>query len=243
MFRPSLNACRRFNRREDGGSCRAAPALIGRATHGRRRHGRRTLWLAAFRLVLVSAGLATVLAGAGCVQQMADQPRYEPLEASPFFDDGRASRPLVEGTVPRGQLRADVPFFTGKRGGKPIEQFPRRLLKDTEPDRLLARGRERYDIFCSVCHGRVGTGDGMVVRAGFPQPPSYHIERLRNAPPGHFFDVITNGIGRMRDYAAEVPPQDRWAIVAYIRALQLSQHADVSELSEADRKQLEQLSE
>jgi mono/diheme cytochrome c family protein len=172
---------------------------------------------------------------------MADQPRYDPLEASTFFDDGRASRPLTEGTVARGQLRVDEAFFTGKENGVLVTEFPQRVFDGSNATAVLARGRDRFEIFCSVCHGRIGNGEGMVVRSGFPKPPPYNIDRLRGAPPGHFFDVMTNGLGRMPSYAAQVPPDDRWAIAAYIRALQLSQFAQVSELPEEDRRRLQEI--
>ncbi len=164
---------------------------------------------------------------------MADQPRYKPLARSTFFGDERSARPLVPGTVARGQLRADGEYFTGKSGGKPVDTFPFPITRES-----LERGQERFDIFCAPCHDRVGTGQGMVVRRGFRAPPSYHTDRLRQAPVGHFFDVITNGFGAMPDYAAEVPPRDRWAIAAYIRALQLSQDATLADVPPAERQRL-----
>jgi mono/diheme cytochrome c family protein len=170
---------------------------------------------------------------AGCQQQMADQPRYEPLQRSTFFGDERSARPLPPGTVARGHLNADQAFYTGMSGGTPVATFPLRVTPE-----VLARGRERFDIFCAPCHGRTGNGDGMVVRRGFRPPPSYHVDRLRQAPVGHFFDVMTKGFGAMPDYAAQVPPRDRWAIAAYIRALQLSQHATLADVPPAERKQL-----
>jgi mono/diheme cytochrome c family protein len=169
-----------------------------------------------------------------CQQKMADQPRYRPLAKSEFFEDGRSARPLVEGTVARGQLRADEAFFTGKANGKLVERFPFPITKA-----VLLRGQDRFNIYCSPCHDRLGTGRGMIVRRGYYQPPSYHTERLRAAPPGHFFQIITNGFGVMPDYAQQVPPQDRWAIIAYIRALQLSQHAPAADLPESARRKLE----
>jgi mono/diheme cytochrome c family protein len=151
---------------------------------------------------------------------MHDQPRYEPLEASDFFADGRASRPAVPGTVARGSLEEDEVLRTGRVGDRFAEDFP-----VTVDRKLLDRGRERYDIFCSPCHDRLGTGRGMVVRRGFPEAASFHIERLRKAEPGWYFDVVTNGFGRMPGYAAQLRPRDRWAVVAYIRALQRSRSA------------------
>jgi hypothetical protein len=174
----------------------------------------------------------TVLAG--CRQKMADQPRYEPLGRSTFFDDERAARPLVEGTVARDQLRTDEHLYQGKQHGKLVDTFPFPVTLA-----VLSRGRERYDIFCSPCHDRVGTGQGMIVRRGYRAPPSLHIERLRQAPAGHFFDVMTNGFGVMPDYTQQIRPADRWAIVAYVRALQFSQHAAVADVPADRRKQLE----
>lgn len=169
-----------------------------------------------------------------CQQQMADQPRYKPLAKSDFFGDERASRPLVEGTVARGYLRADEQLYTGKINGKPAETFPFPVDQKT-----LLRGQARYDIFCSPCHDRVGTGQGMIVRRGYRPPPSYHIDRLRAAPAGYFFDVMTHGFGAMPDYAEQIPPHDRWAIVAYIRALQLSQNATLADVPGNQRQALE----
>jgi hypothetical protein len=177
--------------------------------------------------------LLMLCAAAGCRQDMHDQPKYEPLEASSFFPDGRASRPLVPGTVPWGQLREDTHLYEGKVAGKPAETFPFPIDLKT-----MERGQERYNIYCSPCHDRVGNGDGMVVRRGFRRPPSYHIERLRQAPPGYFYDVIRNGFGAMQDYAAQIPVRDRWAIVAYIRALQFSQNATLNDVPETERQNL-----
>lgn len=185
----------------------------------------------ALALVLLSA-LCLALAAA-CQQQMADQPRYKPLARSTFFGDERSARPLVPGTVARGHLDADAAFYTGKAGDRLVDRLP---LPVTQA--LLERGQERFNIFCSPCHDRTGSGNGMVVRRGFRHPPSYHIDRLRQAPIGHFFDVITHGFGAMPDYAAQVPPRDRWAIAAYIRALQLSQDATLADVPPAERQRL-----
>jgi hypothetical protein len=165
---------------------------------------------------------------------MHDQPKYEAFEASPFFQDGRASRPLVAGTVARGQLREDTHLYEGKIGGKPAETFPFPVTLQ-----VLQRGQERYNIYCTPCHDRIGNGEGMVVRRGFRRPPSYHLDRLRQAPPGYFYDVITNGFGAMQDYSAQIPVRDRWAIVAYVRALQLSQNAALSDVPEEERQSLQ----
>lgn len=169
----------------------------------------------------LSAALLAVLASSGgCRLDMHDQPRYKPLAESDFFGDGRSARPVVENTVARGQLRNDEHFFEGKVDGLPAATLPMELTPE-----LLERGRQRFEIFCSPCHGHAGYGDGMVVQRGLRPPPSFHIDRLRNSPPGHFFDVITNGFGAMYSYASRVEPRDRWAVIAYIRALQLSQNA------------------
>jgi len=162
------------------------------------------------------------LAGLGCRQDMHDQPKYKPFRQSEFFTDGMAMRPFVKGTVARGTLREDVPFYTGKSGKDFVTELPVPLTAD-----LLERGRGEFQVFCSPCHGRTGMGDGVIVQRGFKRPTSYHVDRLRQTPVGYFYDVITNGYGAMSDYAAQVPVEDRWAIVAYIRALQLSQYAPV----------------
>jgi mono/diheme cytochrome c family protein len=174
----------------------------------------------------VGALLVAVVALAGCRHDMQDQPRFKPLAESDFYSDLRSARPPVEGTVARGQLDADVYFYTAKIGNNPGDYMPFPVSSD-----VLARGRERYDIYCAPCHSRLGDGNGVVPSRGFPRkPPSFHIERLRKAPLGYFFDVMTNSFGIMPDYAAQIPPQDRWAIVAYIRALQLSQGATASDV-------------
>ena len=180
-----------------------------------------------------SCAIAASLGLIACQQKMADQPRYEPLQKSHFFDDQRASRPLVEGTVARGHLDADEQLYAGKSGGAPATTFPFPVDRQ-----VLLRGQQRYNVFCSPCHDRVGTGQGMIVRRGYRPPPSFHIDRLRAAPPGHFFDVISHGFGAMPDYAAQIPPRDRWMIAAYIRALQLSQNAAIGDVPESDRRVL-----
>jgi mono/diheme cytochrome c family protein len=174
-----------------------------------------------------------LLALTGC-DNMYDQPKYKPLQPSPFFADGRSSRTPVPDTVARGEARIDRHFYQGKVNGKVAETLPFPVTPE-----VLARGRERFNIFCSVCHGRLGDGQGMVVQRGFPPPPSYHIARLREAPIGYFFDVMTNGFGVMYSYADRVPVKDRWAIAAYIRALQLSQNASLNDVPAEARAQLE----
>ena len=156
---------------------------------------------------------------------MRNQPRYDTLEGSDFFADGRSARQPVRDTVARGQLQIDDHLYKGNVNGELATTFP---VPTTQ--KILARGQERYNIYCSPCHDGVGTGNGIIVQRGFKRPASFHIDRLREASVGYFFDVITNGYGVMYDYSARVAPRDRWAIVAYIRALQLSQHAPVAEL-------------
>jgi len=183
--------------------------------------------------LLAGAVLASLL-GAGCRQDMHDQPRYKPLARSDFFDDRRTSRPLLAGTVARGQLHEDTAFYQGKQGQAFVAAFP--LPVDAA---LVARGRQRFQIYCTPCHGQIGSGDGMVVKRGYRQPPTFHQDRLRSAKPGYFFDVITNGFGAMPDYAAQIPAADRWAIVAYLRALQLSQYASIDDVPAERRGGLE----
>ena len=179
--------------------------------------------------------LLAVLVLTGCdLRDMYQEPKYEPLQPSAFFDDGRSARPLTPDTVARGQLRTNAVFFTGKSGTNFVTQLPVPVTKD-----LLLRGEERFDIFCAPCHDRVGTGHGMIVQRGFRPPQSFHIPRLREAPPGYFYDVISTGFGAMSDMASQISPEDRWAIVAYMRALQLSQHATLANLPADQRQKLE----
>jgi mono/diheme cytochrome c family protein len=176
------------------------------------------------------AVVCLMVVASGCRQDMHDQPKYQPLERSSFFEDGRASRPLLAGTIAQGQLREDAHLYTGKSGKDPVTTFPFPIT-----EQVLRRGQQRYNIYCSPCHDRLGTGLGMVVRRGLRQPPSYHIDRLRQSPVGYFFDVISNGFGAMPDYATEIQPVDRWAIVAYIRVLQRSQQATLADVP-ADKR-------
>lgn len=200
------------------------------------------------RTSLLACALA-LLAG-GCRREMYDQPKLESMERYDFFADRRSLRPQPTGTVARGRLLEDRHLYTGysEQAKQPVELFPtseealeRALARLAGPPLAesfpfpiarehFARGRERFEIFCAPCHGLAGYGDGMVVRRGFRRPPSYHIERLRQAPVGHFFDVISRGIGAMDDFADRIPPEDRWAIVAWLRALQLSQWARLPEV-------------
>jgi mono/diheme cytochrome c family protein len=164
---------------------------------------------------------------------MFDQPRANPLRESKFFADGAASRPIPPHTVARGRLDDDDAFVAGKIGTNLVAAIPVPVTPE-----LLERGRERFEIYCTPCHGRTGEGNGIVVQRGFPAPPSYHIDRLREAPDGHFFDVMTRGYGVMYSQASRVPVADRWAIVAYIRALQLSRHATMQDVPEGERSKL-----
>jgi mono/diheme cytochrome c family protein len=185
-----------------------------------------------------------------CREDMQNQPKYKPYRASTFFKDGQSGRQLVEGTVARGHLNDDKLFYTGKtdetgsqsqsQGVTPSEfkgftsTFPIAVSAE-----VLNRGQERFNIYCSVCHDRTGGGEGMVVKRGYKKPPSFHIDRLRQAPVGYLYDVITNGFGAMPDYSAQIEAKDRWAIVAYLRALQVSQNTNVETLSADERKKLE----
>ena len=219
--------------------------------------------------VFVLLVFVAVLANA-CRQDMHDQPKYRPLrpvEQVGTINDGRSARPAVEGTVARGELKDDVEFYTGKQagsdqntaktpaaaanqsadqstaGGTPelqgfVTEFPFQI---TESD--LNRGQERFNIYCSVCHGPLGDGGGMIPKRGFRKPPSYHDDRLRKAPVGYFFDVVTNGFGNMPDYSAQIEPIDRWRIIAYIRALQLSQSATVADVPPDKRGELNKKAE
>jgi hypothetical protein len=183
--------------------------------------------------------LLALLFLSGCRSEMYDQPRYKPYHASGFFDDGSSARPLVAGTVARpdptarGKASAEH-FDTGKIGGKLADVLPFPVDRS-----VLERGQGRYRIFCTPCHGELGNGRGMIVRRGFNPPPTFHSDELRKQPVGHFFDVMTRGYGTMYSYASRIPPRDRWTIAAYIRALQLSQHAVASDLSAEDRARIE----
>jgi mono/diheme cytochrome c family protein len=177
--------------------------------------------------------LALALPFAACRPDMMNQPKAKPLSESDFFSNQAVARPIPPHTVERGGARENAAFYTGLTNGTYVTRLPVKLTPE-----LLARGRERFDVMCAECHDRTGSGSGMVVQRGFPQPPSYHVPRLRNAPIGHFFDVITNGYGVMYSYAASVEPEDRWAIAAYIRALQLSHNMKASELTAAEQQKV-----
>ena len=177
------------------------------------------------RLLGPAAVACALVLAAGCRLDMHVQPKLKPLRQSDFFADQRGSRPLPPGTVARSQLRADTYFYTGMVGKEPGNEMPFPATRE-----VLERGHQRFNIYCAPCHSELGDGNGMIVQRGYRHPPSYQDPKLLQAPLGHFFDVMTNGFGAMPDYASQVPPRDRWAIAAYIRALQLSQHATLAEV-------------
>ena len=176
--------------------------------------------------ILAAIMLALAASGVACRQDMHDQPKYTPLRPSDFFEDGRSARPLPEGTVARGHLNDDAAFYTGKGpDGQPLDTFPFPVTKE-----VIVRGQDRFNIYCTPCHDHTGYGNGLIVRRGYRHPPSYHTDKIRQLANGFIFDVITNGFGAMPDLAAQIPPRDRWAIVAYVRALQLSQNASINDV-------------
>jgi hypothetical protein len=185
-----------------------------------------------FKMLMLLMTVA-ILAIAGCRQQMADQPYKRPLEPSNFFDDGMASRPVEPGTVARTGREQNDQQFNGKVDGKLVDTFPFEVTME-----VLARGQERYEIFCSPCHDRLGTGQGMIVRRGFTPARSFHETRLREAPPGHFFEIMTQGFGPMPSYANQLSEHDRWAVIAYIRALQFSRNVRLDQLPPEDRAKM-----
>lgn len=179
-------------------------------------------------LGLCAAAFFLFLSGCQLKQDMAHQPKARPLSPTEFFDDGRSERPLLENTVARGALADDALFVP-----KDSNNFPLPVNQE-----LLERGQERYQIFCTPCHGLQGDGNGLIVMRGMKQPPSYHQDRLRQVPNGYLYDVVTNGFGAMLGYSAQIPPRDRWAIIAYVRALQLSRNAHVADLPGDVREKL-----
>lgn len=184
-------------------------------------------------LLLAAAALLVL---SGCRQDMQDMPRYTPLRRSDFFADQRSQRPPVEGAIARGHLKDDAAFYTGKDpAGRFVAEFPFPVTRQ-----VLTRGQQRFNVYCAPCHDSLGNGLGMIVRRGYRRPPSYHIDRLREVSNGYLYDVITNGFGAMPDYAAQIPPADRWAIVAYLRALQRSQHATAKDVPPEAMAQLNQ---
>jgi mono/diheme cytochrome c family protein len=184
------------------------------------------------RTIAGLSAMAAMLVLAGCRQDMHDQPKFFPQRGTSFYADGRSVRPQVENTVARNQLHQDAYFFTGLQNGKEGDGLPLPLTPE-----LMQRGQERYNIYCTPCHSRVGNGDGMIVQRGYRPAGDFHTDRLRNAPLGHFFNVMTNGYGAMPDYAAQLTPEDRWAVTAYIRALQLSQNAKQADVAAGEHVQ------
>lgn len=196
-----------------------------------------TLWIFRLRMSRISKypfilGFALFAVMSGCTD-MYNGNRMKPLEESKFYADRLSSRPLMDGTVARGHVRNDSLLYTGKIQGQFADMFPLKVTKT-----VLEHGRERFNTFCSPCHGRLGNGRGMIVMRGFPQPNSFHSDSVRARPAGYYFDIITNGFGRMYSYAPSIPVEDRWTIVAYIRALQASQNVSVAELSETEQKKI-----
>jgi hypothetical protein len=175
--------------------------------------------------ILATSAIAGVSLLAGCRQDMHNQPKFVPQRGTDFYADGRSVRPQVENTVARGQLHEDAYFYTGMQGGKEGDAMPFPVTMQ-----VLERGQERYNIYCTPCHSRVGNGVGMIVQRGYSKAGNFHTLRLQAAPLGHFFNVMTNGYGSMPDYSAQLTPADRWAVVAYIRALQLSQNANTTDI-------------
>jgi hypothetical protein len=176
---------------------------------------------------------ATLAMGTACRRDMQDQPKYKPLGESRFFADGREARPIPAGTIARDELNDTDTFHTGEANGTFLDRIPMPV-----DSKVLERGRDRFDIYCSPCHGRLGDGNGMIAQRGLRAPANFHTERLREVPPGYIYQVIANGSGGMGDYGDQVPPSDRWAIVAYIRALQLSQSASLADVPSQTRPQL-----
>jgi mono/diheme cytochrome c family protein len=217
--------------------------------------------LRTYLCALAQSGLFFCLLLAGCRQDMAAQPKYRPLQESDLFPDNQASRPIEPGTVARGYLRADAALFAGAEQADPRPAWVAALVgagnpwnvlgliaRATQPadkfpfpvtEEVMHRGRERFNIYCAVCHGRLGDGNGKIVQRAYLRPPSYHNDRLRQAPVGHFYEVITHGFGGMPDYAQQIPPRDRWAIIAYIRALQESQNSRLQDIPEGEQRRLQ----
>jgi mono/diheme cytochrome c family protein len=194
-----------------------------RQRHHYLRDGARVVTILVFSVIVSS-----------CRKGMVNQQHLKPLAEETFFRDGSGARPIPPHTIARGHLNEDQQFFEGKSGGQLATTFPASVTRQ-----MIEHGRESFDVYCAVCHGKTGEGDGMIVQRGFPVPPSLHEERLRKAPVGHFFDVITNGYGIMYPYASRVRAEERWAIIAYIRALQLSQHATLDDADSLHREQLQ----
>ena len=217
---------------------RGKPARDAREGRRQKAEGRTAILQSRFFLFCLLPSAFCLLLLTGCRQKMANQPRYDPLEPSTFFQDGMSARPRLAGTVARGELSTDPFLDTGKINGQVADGFPFAVTAE-----VIDRGQERYNIYCTPCHGRLGDGNGMIPARGLRRPPSFHTQTLRTATTGHFFDVMTNGFGAMPPYAGQVTAKDRWAIVAYIRALQLSQNATAADVPAADRAKLDQPAE
>ena len=186
-------------------------------------------------LLLPAAPALLALALGGCRNDMHRQAKTKALRESRFFADGSAARPLPEGVVARGFLRADVALYKGMGpDGKFLLDLPVPVTKE-----LLVRGQARFNTFCAPCHGRTGNGQGMIVQRGFKNPSTFHVDRLRNERAGYFFDVMTNGFGQMSGYASQITPEDRWAVVAWVRTLQASQNMPGDFLRKEDREALD----
>jgi hypothetical protein len=182
--------------------------------------------------IAAMVSLASVVILAGCRQDMHDQPKFYPQRGTTFFADGRSVRPQVENTVARSQLHEDSYFYTGMVNGVEGSTMPFPVTME-----VLQRGQERYNIYCSACHSRVGNGVGMIVQRGYAKAGNFHTPRMQAAPLGHFYNVIANGYGAMPDYSAQLTPADRWAVVAYIKALQLSQNAEQADVPSGEHVQ------
>ena len=212
---------------EDGTNNMTMEPIIGSALD-------RSIILKLFKKLMMLTTMAVFALG-GCRQQMADQPHQRPLEPNNFFDDGMASRPVVPGTVARAGRERNDQQFNGRVDGKLVDAFPFEVTME-----VLARGQERYEIFCTPCHDRLGTGQGMIVRRGFTPARSFHEPRLREAPAGHFFEIMTQGFGPMPSYANQLSEHDRWAVIAYIRALQFSRNVRLNQLPPEDRAKMKE---
>lgn len=184
--------------------------------------------------ILGVISLGAFLCATACRQDMQDQPKYKPLAESRFFADGRSARPIPAGTIARDESNDDDAFHTGAANGAFLASIPMPVNAT-----LLDRGEDRFNIYCSPCHGRLGDGNGMVAQRGFRAPANLHTDRLRSVPPGYIYQVITNGYGAMGDYDDQIPVNDRWAIVAYVRALQLSRNANVNDVPASARAEMD----